>query len=130
MLFQLLGIGVSATIGQVFLTLAFGRGAPAKVSVVGLTQIVFVLVLCAIVFKREINTVAMIGTALVIAPTAWLLSQPKARSKTKPEVIEPQEEAPALPHSEEPLADSRHKDQDESEDRNCVTPFSAPQLRP
>ena len=35
-LLMLVGMGVSATIGQVFLTLAFGRGAPARVSVVGL----------------------------------------------------------------------------------------------
>jgi drug/metabolite transporter (DMT)-like permease len=122
-LLQLLGIGVSATIGQVFLTLAFGRGAPAKVSVVGLTQIVFVLVMCAIVFKREVNTIAIIGTALVIAPTAWLLTQPKATSETKSDVDESEEETPALP-----LVASR--DEGEGEESSCDTPFSAPQLRP
>ncbi len=79
-LFRLLGIGVSATIGQVFLTLAFGRGAPAKVSVVGLTQIVFVMVMCALAFDRSVNGVAIVGTALVIAPTAWLLTRSKATS--------------------------------------------------
>ncbi len=74
-LLSLLGIGVSATVGQVFLTLAFGRGAPAKVSVVGLTQIVFVLAMCAAVFDRSVNAVALAGTALVMAPTAWLLTR-------------------------------------------------------
>jgi drug/metabolite transporter (DMT)-like permease len=49
---RLLGIGVSATVGQVFLTLAFGRGAPAKVSVVVLMQIVFVMGLCVWAFDR------------------------------------------------------------------------------
>ncbi len=82
-LFRLLAIGVSATVGQVFLTLAFGRGAPAKVSVVGLTQIVFVMAMCAWAFDRSVNAVALVGTALVIAPTAWLLTRPKATSEAK-----------------------------------------------
>ena len=78
-LLKLLGIGVSATAGQVFLTLAFGRGAPAKVSVVGLTQIVFVMAMCAWLFDRGVNGVALLGTALVVAPTAWLLAKPKPK---------------------------------------------------
>ena len=90
-LLKLLGIGVSATIGQVFLTLAFGRGAPAKVSVVGLTQIVFVMAMCAWAFDRRVNEIALIGTALVIAPTAWLLMQSKATSDAPKEVSEPAE---------------------------------------
>ena len=83
-LWKLLGIGVSATIGQVFLTLAFGRGAPAKVSVVGLMQIVFVMAMCAWAFDREVNSIALVGTALVIAPTAWLLTQSRAADDAKP----------------------------------------------
>lgn len=80
-LLRLVGVGVSATIGQVFLTLAFGRGAPAKVSVVGLTQIVFAMVLCAWAFGRSPNAVGLVGTALVIAPTAWLLTRPRGPTK-------------------------------------------------
>ena len=79
-LFRLIAIGVSATAGQMFLTLAFGRGAPAKVSVVGLMQIVFVLAMCAWAFDRTVNATALVGTALVIAPTAWLLTQTKTTS--------------------------------------------------
>lgn len=78
---MLLGIGVSATVGQVFLTLAFGRGAPARVSVVGLTQIVFVLAMGAVLFGRSVNATAAAGTALVIAPTAWLILHARARRK-------------------------------------------------
>jgi drug/metabolite transporter (DMT)-like permease len=74
---MLVGIGISATIGQVFLTLAFGRGAPAKVSVVGLMQIVFVLLMSMVIFGHAVNGLALLGTGLVIAPTAWLLMQPK-----------------------------------------------------
>ncbi|MCS6866742.1 MAG: DMT family transporter [Gemmataceae bacterium] len=74
---MLLGIGISATIGQVFLTLAFGRGAPAKVSVVGLMQIVFVLLMSIVIFDHPVNGLTLLGTVLVVAPTAWLLTQPK-----------------------------------------------------
>jgi drug/metabolite transporter (DMT)-like permease len=77
----LLGIGVSATVGQVFLTLAFGRGAPARVSVVGLTQIVFVLAMGAVLFGRSVNATAALGTALVIAPTAWLILHARAAKR-------------------------------------------------
>ncbi len=72
-LLKLAGMAVSATVGQLFLTLAFGGGAPAKVSVVGLSQIVMGLVFDAVLWGREVNAVALVGTALVIAPTAWLL---------------------------------------------------------
>ncbi len=101
-LLRLLGIGVSATIGQVFLTLAFGRGAPAKVSVVGLTQIVFVMAMCAWAFDRTVNGTALVGTALVIAPTAWLLTRPKATSTTVPPEpdAEPKTEPRAVPNGD------------------------------
>jgi drug/metabolite transporter (DMT)-like permease len=94
-LLKLLGIGVSATIGQVFLTLAFGRGAPAKVSVVGLMQIVFVMAMCVWAFDRHVNGLALVGTVLVIAPTAWLLAQSKATSAAPKadELAEPKREA-------------------------------------
>src|SRR5262249_57004704 len=38
----LVGVGLTATVGQIFLTKAFATGSPAKVSVVGLTQVAFV----------------------------------------------------------------------------------------
>jgi drug/metabolite transporter (DMT)-like permease len=72
-LLRLAGMAVTATVGQLFLTLAFGGGAPAKVSVVGLSQIVMGLAFDAWLWGREVNAVALVGTALVIAPTAWLL---------------------------------------------------------
>jgi drug/metabolite transporter (DMT)-like permease len=72
---KLLGIGLTALIGQLFLTRAFSTGAPAKVSVVGLTQIVFALACDTLLFDREVNALTLAGTVLVIAPTAWLLMQ-------------------------------------------------------
>jgi drug/metabolite transporter (DMT)-like permease len=74
-LLKLFGMAASATVGQIFLTLAFAGGSPAKVSVVGLTQIVFALVLDVVLWNHKVNEVALLGTVLVIAPTAWLLTR-------------------------------------------------------
>ena len=83
---ELLGMGISATVGQIFLTLAFGSGAPAKVSVVGLTQIVFALAFDVWLWHRDTDRMALVGTLLVIAPTAWLLTRPqKGAEPPKPD---------------------------------------------
>jgi drug/metabolite transporter (DMT)-like permease len=69
----LLGVGVAATVGQLFLTKAFAAGSPAKVSVVGLSQIPFALLLDVALFDHGFNVVTLLGMALVLTPTAWLL---------------------------------------------------------
>jgi drug/metabolite transporter (DMT)-like permease len=76
-LLELVGMGLTALVGQLFLTLAFSRGAPAKVSVVGLTQIVFALAFGVWLFDHAVNGLTLLGTVLVIAPTAWLLTRPR-----------------------------------------------------
>jgi drug/metabolite transporter (DMT)-like permease len=70
---KLVAMGLTALVGQLFLTMAFAAGAPAKVSVVGLTQIVFTLAFDTWFFGHPLNVVSLVGTALVIAPTAMLL---------------------------------------------------------
>jgi drug/metabolite transporter (DMT)-like permease len=70
----LLGIGVSATIGQLCLTKAFASSsAPAKVSVVNLSQIVFVMAIEWTIAPRDLDWYSALGTLLIVAPTAWLL---------------------------------------------------------
>jgi drug/metabolite transporter (DMT)-like permease len=77
-MWKLLGMGATALVGQLFLTLAFAAGAPAKVSVVGLTQIVFALAFDVLLFHHPVNAATLAGTVLVIAPTAWLLTRPRS----------------------------------------------------
>lgn len=68
----LLGVGATASIGQLFLTKAFTSGDPSKVAVVGLTQVVFALVFDLFQgYALHWNTVY--GMALIIAPTAWVM---------------------------------------------------------
>jgi drug/metabolite transporter (DMT)-like permease len=69
----LLGVGATATVGQLFLTRAFAAGPPARVSVVSLTQVIFALVIDATVFGQEIDWRKLLGVVLVGAPAAWLM---------------------------------------------------------
>jgi drug/metabolite transporter (DMT)-like permease len=73
-LLLLLGIGVTATVGQICLTRAFATGVATKVSVVGLSQVVFALVLDVTLFKLEMQPLSLLGMVLVLAPTAWVLA--------------------------------------------------------
>lgn len=76
-LLRLFGVGATATVGQVFLTLAFRSGSATKVSVVGLSQVVMVMAIEAILQWREFNTLSILGTILVLGPTAWLMTRPR-----------------------------------------------------
>lgn len=71
---KLLAVGTTATVGQVFLTLAFRAGSATRVSVVGLSQVVMVMVFEA-VGGRRFDTLALCGTVLVLGPTAWLMTR-------------------------------------------------------
>jgi drug/metabolite transporter (DMT)-like permease len=70
---MLLGVGVSATIGQLFLTKAFAAGPPARVSVVGLSQVAFTMLLEIVLHGRTFHGRTLAGITLVMVPTAWTL---------------------------------------------------------
>jgi drug/metabolite transporter (DMT)-like permease len=80
----LLGLGIAATAGQLFLTRAFASGPPTQVSVVGLTQIGFSMILERVFEQRQFSAMTLFGLALVVAPTAWVMT----RRRTKYEVLE------------------------------------------
>ena len=69
----LLGLGTAGTLGQIALTRAYTSGEPAQVSIVGLAQIVFAVLLEQLVWGRAYDGFTVAGMALVAAPTAWLL---------------------------------------------------------
>jgi drug/metabolite transporter (DMT)-like permease len=70
----LVGVGAAATVGQLCLTRAFTSGQPARVSVVGLAQIVFALALDALFVDLDFNPTRLAGIGLVVAPTAWMMA--------------------------------------------------------
>ncbi len=73
-LILLLGVGLAATLGQVCVTRAFTSGQPARVSVAGLTQIVFALGLDLLFQGPSVQPLALCGIGLVLAPTAWMMA--------------------------------------------------------
>jgi drug/metabolite transporter (DMT)-like permease len=73
-LLLLLAIGLTATVGQLFLTKAFAAGPPARVSVVGLSQVLFALVLDLVLWHQPFRPATYVGIALVVAPTAWMMA--------------------------------------------------------
>jgi drug/metabolite transporter (DMT)-like permease len=69
----LLGVGVAATCGQLLLTRAFGAGAPAKVSVIGLSQVGFAMIFDVVFWDRSFELQTLFGMLLVMGPSAWLI---------------------------------------------------------
>jgi drug/metabolite transporter (DMT)-like permease len=68
----LLGVGVSGTLGQILLTKAYAAGKPAKMAVVGLTQVIFGMCFDVALWGRKLDLVGLAGFVLVLAPTTWL----------------------------------------------------------
>jgi drug/metabolite transporter (DMT)-like permease len=68
----LVGIGATGTLGQILLTKAYAAGAPAKVAVVGLAQVLFAMGFDVALWGRSLDLVGIAGFALVLAPTTWL----------------------------------------------------------
>lgn len=72
-LLLLAGVGLCGALAQLAMTKAFAAGAPSRVSVVGLTQIVFALLLDLLLWHRSFDALVILGIALVVAPSAWLI---------------------------------------------------------
>jgi drug/metabolite transporter (DMT)-like permease len=91
----ILGVGATATVGQVFLTLAFSRGHATTVSVVGLSQVVMVMAAEAALGWKSITPTMLAGTVLVLGPTAWLMIRAR-RAQPAVVVAEPEAEEPEV----------------------------------
>ena len=76
---MVLGVGIFGTLGQVFLTKAYAAGAPARVAVLGLTQVVFGLGFDVLIWRRSLPLSSILGTLLILGPTAWLIARASAR---------------------------------------------------
>ncbi|HEX8281790.1 MAG TPA: DMT family transporter [Pyrinomonadaceae bacterium] len=81
-LWLLLGVGLAATVGQLAMTKAFALGSPSRVSVVGLMQIVFALVFDLLLWQRHFGPLVVLGIALVVAPSAWLMLRSPLRRQS------------------------------------------------
>jgi len=98
----LLGIGLTAALGQLLLTRAFAAGEPSRVAVVSMCQIVFALVPDVLIFKHPLHVSSLFGIVLIAAPTAWvLLRSPRLAHAKTAEGRDPDESRPSPHHSQE-----------------------------
>ena len=67
-------VGATATVGQLCLTHAFTAGQPAKVSVVGLAQVVIAVGLDLVFEHSVFDATKLAGIGLVMVPTAWVVA--------------------------------------------------------
>jgi drug/metabolite transporter (DMT)-like permease len=67
--------------------MAFAAGPPARVSVVGLSQVGFTMLLEMALWHRSFSGSTLVGIALVIAPTAWTLLRGGLQHKTEEEPL-------------------------------------------
>lgn len=72
---MLFAVGATGTVGQFFLTKAYAAGAPARVSVISLTQVIFGVAFDVIIRGRALPPLSVLGVLLVLAPTAWLVGR-------------------------------------------------------
>jgi drug/metabolite transporter (DMT)-like permease len=70
---MLLGVGATGTVGQFFLTRAYAAGVPTRVSVLALSQVVFAMILDAVLWGTTMTAVTLLGACLILAPSAWLM---------------------------------------------------------
>lgn len=82
---ELLGIGLTASVGQYYLTKAFTAGDPARISVATLSQFVFVLVLDVLILGYELDGAKLLGIPLILGPTVWLMTRRVKTSALVPE---------------------------------------------
>jgi drug/metabolite transporter (DMT)-like permease len=71
--FRLVGVGATALLGQLFLTKAFAAGNPARVSVVGLSQVAFAAIYKWLVQGSVPTLGSIIGMLLVVGATLWVM---------------------------------------------------------
>ncbi len=72
-LVRLIGVGVTAMLGQLFLTKAFAAGRPARISVVGLSQVAVAASYKWIAEGRVPSPIGFLGMLMVIAATVWVM---------------------------------------------------------
>lgn len=77
---RLLGVGLTATVGQFFLTKAFQHGQPARVAVVGLSQVAIAGLYKWIFYQRAPGWLSLLGMALILAATVWVMLRGNSRT--------------------------------------------------
>ncbi len=78
---MLLAVGLTAAMGQMFLTRAYASGSPSKVSVVALSQVLLVLAFEVWQGRKVLTWNVAVGTMLVLGPVGWLIARERRPRK-------------------------------------------------
>lgn len=70
---MLLAMGATATLGQITMTRAYSLAPPARVAVVGLTQVAFGIGYDFWLWHRTLNILTLVGITLIVGPTCWVM---------------------------------------------------------
>lgn len=70
---RLLCVGITALLGQLFLTKAFAAGTPARVSVVGLSQVAFAAGYKWLAYGSLPTPMSVLGMIMVVGATLWVI---------------------------------------------------------
>ncbi len=81
-LVRLILVGVCAVLGQLFLTKAFAAGRPARISVVGLSQVAVAAIYKWFVFGHVPSMIGGLGMLLVIGATIWVMLRGDSKEET------------------------------------------------
>lgn len=76
---RLVAVGVAAVLGQLFLTKAFAAGRPARISVIGLSQVAFAAAYKWFFEGRIPSSIGVLGMLLVIGATLWVMIRSQSR---------------------------------------------------
>lgn len=79
--FLLLGVGITGTIGQIFLTKAYAAGSAPRVAVIGMSQVAMALIFDILYRQKLPLPGSLAGMFLVVGPVMWVILQGKGRPK-------------------------------------------------
>jgi drug/metabolite transporter (DMT)-like permease len=77
----LAGVGITGTIGQIFLTKAYAAGSAPRVAVVAMSQVAMALVFDTIYRGKLPPSMSLAGMMFVVAPVIWVMLRGKGRSR-------------------------------------------------
>ena len=77
----LFGVGITGTIGQIFLTKAYAAGSAPRVAVIGMSQVAMALMFDILYRQKLPLPGSLAGMFLVVGPVMWVILQGKGRPK-------------------------------------------------
>ncbi len=85
---RLLAVGVTAMLGQLFLTKAFSAGRPARISVIGLSQVALAAGYKWVAEGHVPSSLGCVGMLLILSSTTWVMLTNRTEPPLEPVAAE------------------------------------------